>query len=338
MHSLKISKLPLGNHLITNKSDLFYLTGVELEGFWLLVADKKAVVFAPQLLAGQLKRLLPGLGVAGGDNLIELLVQYCKREGLKGLGVCASKMSHSFYVKLNRKINLKDEGDVVVKIRQKKDAQEISKIARACQIASSAMRYAKSLLKPGVTEEEIVFKIEEYFAKNRVRPSFPIIVGTGPNSANPHHISGSRKIAVNDTVLIDLGCVYKGYCSDLTRTFFLGKTNDLQQKAFTLVKRAHGLALLKAGQGVAVWEVDKAARDVISQAGYGDKFIHTTGHGVGIDIHESPRLSAKDDTVLKSGMVVTIEPGIYFAGRFGIRIEDTILIKKKGRKVLTRTS
>jgi Xaa-Pro aminopeptidase len=129
--------------------------------------------------------------------------------------------------------------------------------------------------------------------------------------------------------------VFKGYCSDLTRTFFLGKTNGLQLQAYALVKRAHDLALLKTGQGVSASVIDKAARDVISQAGYGDKFIHTTGHGVGIDIHESPRLSLKDNTVLKDGMVVTVEPGVYFEGRFGIRIEDTILIKKKGRKVLT---
>jgi len=335
MRFFRINKLPSGNHLIINRSDLAYLTGVELEGFLLLIAKKKAAVFAPELLAGQLKRLLRGVEVIGGENLTGLLVQYCQRKGLKSLGICGSKSSHAFFSKLNRKINLKDEEDIVANIRQVKDSQEINKIAKACDIASSAMRYAEKLLKPGKTEDEIVFKIEEYFAKNKVRPSFPIIVGSGPNSANPHHISANRKIAVNDTVLIDLGCVYKGYCSDLTRTFFLGKTNGLQQKAYSLVKRAHDLALLKAGPGVLASEVDKVARDTISQAGFGDKFIHTTGHGVGIDIHELPRLSSRDKTILKSGMVVTVEPGIYFTGRFGIRIEDTVLIKKKGKKVLT---
>jgi Xaa-Pro aminopeptidase len=181
-----------------------------------------------------------------------------------------------------------------------------------------------------------VFKIEEYFAKNMVRPSFPIIVASGPNSANPHHISSKRKIVANDVILMDLGCVYKGYCSDLTRTFFLGKTNDLQRKVYALVKRAYGRAMRALKKGVKASSIDNAAREVISNAGFADKFIHTTGHGVGIDIHEPPRLSAKDNTVLKNGMIVTVEPGVYIKGRFGVRIEDTVLINKKGKRVLTQ--
>lgn len=322
--------------LFTAKSDIFYLTGIELEGFWLLVTAKGAAAFASKMLSGQLKRLTRGIEIVSGDDITALLAGYCRNKGIKELGLCGAKSSYALFVKINCKIKAKDIGDILAPLRQVKDAGEIKAVKKACAIAAGAARYAIRIARPGMTEEEIVFKIEEYFAKKMVRPSFPIIVASGPNSANPHHISSKRKIVANDIILMDLGCVCKGYCSDLTRTFFLGKTNNLQQKVYALVKRAYGRAMGALKHGVPASSIDRAAREVISKAGFADKFIHTTGHGVGIDIHEPPRLSAKDNTVLKNGMIVTVEPGVYIEGRFGVRIEDTVLINKKGIKVLTQ--
>ena len=321
--------------LFTSKSDIFYLTGVELEGFWLLVEKEGAAAIAPKMLAGQLGKLLTGIEVLGGNDLIGLLAERLKKKGARMLSVNGSALSHGLFSKLNRKIKVKDEVDVLAGLRLIKDPGELQALRKSCKIAVSALRYAKRFIKPGVSEEQIAFKIESYFLDNHVRPSFPLIVASGLNSSNPHHLSSSRKIKPNDVILIDMGCVYKGYCSDLTRTFFLGKTNGLQKTVYLAVKQAHAAAMAMVRPGARADLVDKAARDVIEKAGFGGKFIHSTGHGVGIDIHESPRLSEKDKTVLKPGMAVTVEPGVYLEGDFGVRIEDTVVVTTKGREVLT---
>ena len=168
-----------------------------------------------------------------------------------------------------------------------------------------------------MTELDIYFKIEEEFAKRHVVQSFKTIVASGPNSANPHHNSSNRKIRKNDIVMIDMGCVYNGYCSDLTRTFFVGKQNKLQQKIWNIVKLAHDNALVKVKDGIKTKDIDFSARNTIKMAGYEKQFIHTTGHS------------------LKEGTIITIEPGIYLEKKFGVRIEDTVLVRKSGYKVLT---
>ena len=330
-----IRGLKVPAQLFTSKNEIFYLTGVELEGFWLLVERKGAVIFTSKMLSGQLKSLFAGFKVISGDGLTGLLAGYLREKGIKELGIDGSAVSHAFFKKLNRKIKLKDEGNILSTLRLRKDINELKAIKKSCRITASAMRFARKLIKPGITEDEISFKIEEYFLKHGARPAFTLIIASGPNSASPHHISSSRKIKRNDVILLDIGCVYKGYCSDLTRTFFLGKTINLRKRVYAVVKRAHKEALGKVRPGARACGIDKAARDVIRKAGFGDKFIHTTGHGVGIEIHEAPRLSAKDKTVLKTGMVITVEPGIYLDGDFGVRIEDTAVVTKKGREVLT---
>jgi Xaa-Pro aminopeptidase len=191
-------------------------------------------------------------------------------------------------------------------------------------------------VKPGMTEIQIAFKIEEIFANNKVRSSFTPIVAAGPNTANPHHISSTRKVDKNDVILIDMGCLYNGYASDLTRTFAIGKIKYLYSTVYAAVSRAHRKAIQAVRPGIQANHVDGIARDIITRAGFGLQFIHSTGHGVGIEVHEPPRLSSRDATVLKAGMVVTVEPGVYLPGQFGVRIEDTIQVTNNGRKVLTQ--
>jgi Xaa-Pro aminopeptidase len=329
-------KLPPGNYLVINRPNIAYLTGMDLEGFWLLMTKKEDVIFASSLLAGQLRHELKGFKIIESGMYIHSLKTYCKSKGIKMLKIEGSSLSVNTAKLLGRFVKLADMKDSITKIREIKSEYEIERIKKSCAIAVSAMKYAEKLIKPDITEDEIVFKIEEYFAKHRARPSFPLIIASGPNSANPHHVSSSRKIKHNDVVLVDIGCVYKGYCSDLTRTFFLGKTNSLQKKVYSVVKQAHLSAVCEVKAGARARNVDKTARDKIRKAGFGDKFIHSTGHGVGMEIHEAPRLSAKDKSVLKIGMVVTVEPGIYLEGNFGVRIEDTLAVTMKGRKVLTK--
>lgn len=361
-----ISNMKLPGCLITSPQGIFYLTGVELDGFWLLIGKKDVFVLTSKMLKAQLCSLLPrrtenssfdgGMSrysksryggtqserrvppefiVLADDDLFELLIRTCKKNRINKLGIETKNITYSFGKKLHKSMELTDIGYLISLQRMIKDDLEIKHIRKSCQIASLAVKYAQKLIKPGMSEIEIYYKIEGFFAKNNVKQAFPTIVASGPNSALPHHISSNRKIRRNDTILIDLGCIYKGYCSDLTRTFYLGKINKSQKTVFSLVEQAKNLATDLLKNDVESKKIDSAAREIIEQGGYGDKFIHTTGHGVGIEIHEAPRLSSKDSTRLKSGMVVTVEPGIYLKGSFGVRLEDTLLVTQKGCEVLT---
>jgi Xaa-Pro aminopeptidase/Xaa-Pro dipeptidase len=169
-------------------------------------------------------------------------------------------------------------------------------------------------------------------------PAFDTIIASGPNSALPHARPGNRKLRTGDFVVIDYGAVWHGYHSDETCTFAVGRAGRRHEKIYGVVKEAHDRALVAVRPGVSCREVDRAARAVIEKAGYGPRFSHGTGHGVGLDVHEAPRLSALSDTVLEQGMVITIEPGIYLPGFGGVRIEDTVLVEKGGARVLTEFS
>jgi Xaa-Pro aminopeptidase len=175
----------------------------------------------------------------------------------------------------------------------------------------------------------------ELFAKNKVKESFTPIVSAGKNYANPHHASSGYKMKEDDAVMIDMGCIYKGYCSDLTRTYYLGKISGKFRKIWNIVKESQSAVLKEIKAGLPLSWADKTARSIIDAAGYKDNFIHTVGHGVGIEIHEKPSLSMNAEGIFMRGMAVTVEPGIYLNDEFGVRIEDTALITETGREILT---
>lgn len=330
-----ISSLKHQAYLVTDKSDLFYLTGTELEGFWLLLSKGSPVVFTSVMLGGQLKALLPEARVIAGNGMLKLLEKYCGENGIRRIGLDASKVNMRLAGAIGKFARVEDAGNPVMELRLIKDSGEISRVRESCETAVAALRSVRSRIRPGMTELQIMFKIEEYFAKNGSRAAFPIIVASGPNSANPHHISSARKIKKNDVVLIDLGCVKNGYCSDLTRTFILGKITSPFEAVYSLVREAHDRAVKRVQSGVNASDIDGTARKVISDGGYADNFIHTTGHGLGIEVHEPPRLSEADCSMLSENMLVTVEPGIYLPGKFGVRHENLLLVKKKGNEVLT---
>ncbi|OGS25147.1 MAG: hypothetical protein A2314_02800 [Elusimicrobia bacterium RIFOXYB2_FULL_50_12] len=387
-----VARLKTPAYLVTAASDIHYLTGFSLEGFWLLITREGGFAFASPLLAGHLRGVLDsinpnfalgsrnsssdaglflpkkdstvgnatlslfssknsrprsprfsrpnakvGIKVIESSNIFKAFVRFCKTNKIREVGFNPQKISFALAGKLAAKVAMRPvDNDPVEAERIIKDAGEIEKIRQSCSLAAKAYEHICKYVRPGVTEEQIGFKIEEYFAKNGAKTSFPCIVAAGPNSANPHHINSGRKIEENDVVLIDLGCILHGYCSDLTRTLFLGKINRFRARIYSIVRAAHHLAIKRLKSGVKASAIDKTARRTISACGYGRQFIHSTGHGVGIEIHESPRLGRHDNTLLKPGMVITVEPGIYLQGQFGVRIEDTLLITEKGNEVLTR--
>ena len=173
-------------------------------------------------------------------------------------------------------------------------------------------------------------------AAGATRPSFDLVVAFGANSALPHHEVSTRVLKKNEAVLIDFGCVYDFYCSDITKTFFYGKPDAEFKKVYSIVESAYKKSVKALKSGVKASFIDKVGRDLITDEGYGQYFTHGTGHGMGLEPHEAPSLYSKSKDILKEGMILTVEPGIYLNGKFGVRIEDTFLVKKNGYEILTK--
>ncbi len=239
---------------------------------------------------------------------------------------------------LGRSAELIPTHNLVESLRQIKDKDELAKIRKATQIASDTLRYLPKILKPGIRELEVAAEIERFIRyKGAYAASFDTIVASGANSAFPHYLSGKRKLVEDEPVLIDMGVDYQGYKSDLTRVFFLGKIPVLARKIYNIVKQAQEMAIKMIKPGVEIRRVDEASRQYISKRGFGSFFGHSLGHGLGLEVHEGPSVSGNVKEKLKSGMVFTIEPAIYIPNKFGIRLEDMVLVTPKGAEVLSGT-
>ncbi len=227
--------------------------------------------------------------------------------------------------------------DGVDSLRLIKTDDELALMDRASEIADRAFEELCSVIRPGMTELDGVAELEYRIKKGGAQQvSFDTIFASGENTSMPHAVPTTRKLKVGDLVTVDFGCKYKGYCSDTTRTFALGRISDRQKEIYGIVLNAHKRALEAVKEGVEACAVDAAARDIITSAGYGEKFGHGTGHGVGMYIHEEPRYALGSKTVLKAGMTGTVEPGIYLPGEFGVRIEDMIVVTKNGCRSFTK--
>jgi len=221
-------------------------------------------------------------------------------------------------------------------LRIHKTEAEVSAIKAAQAIAEATFQEILPLLRPGMSEREIALELDYAMLRGGGEAvSFETIVVSGENGSKPHGVPGNRALQSGDLVTLDFGAVVNGYHSDMTRTVAIGSVNDERRRVYDVVLRAQRAALAALGPGVPCGEADAAARDVIKAAGWGDDFRHGTGHGVGLEVHEEPSLSAKSRDVLAPGMVVTVEPGIYLPGRFGARIEDLVLITETGYENLT---
>jgi Xaa-Pro aminopeptidase len=221
-------------------------------------------------------------------------------------------------------------------LRRHKDDAELKAIAEAARLADEVYEWIFAQDLVGKTEREIMLAAHQRMLELGAEdPSFPAIVAAGENSALPHHESSDREIAANELLLIDMGAIVDGYCSDCTRTVAIGELDDDAREVYEVVRSAQASALDAIHAGVSGPEADAVARDEIISAGYGDEFGHGLGHGVGIDVHEAPRLSKRSDDTLEAGDVVTVEPGIYLPGRFGVRIEDLVTVTENGPRNLS---
>ena len=206
---------------------------------------------------------------------------------------------------------------------------------KAVKIAEKVFKKLK--LEPGVSEKEVARWIrKELKLQGARKEAFRIIVASGRRSAKPHGFASTKRLRPGEIVMVDFGALFKGFRSDITRTYVLGKPTIKQKRIYRILKTAQRAAIRKIKEGIGGQQVDNAARSVIEKAGYGKNFIHSTGHGVGRKVHEPPKLSRKSKSYLKAGQVVTVEPGIYIKGWGGMRIEDMVLVTKRGCRLLTR--
>jgi Xaa-Pro aminopeptidase len=225
---------------------------------------------------------------------------------------------------------------LVQDLRLVKDAGEVARIKAACAIADAALAAVRHRLAEGPTEAEVALELEWQMRRLGAEgPSFDTIVASGPNGAMPHHRAGTRRLTDGDLVVIDFGALVDGYHSDMTRTMMVGEPSETQRRMFDTVHAAQAAGVAAVRSGVEAREVDEACRTVLRDAGWEDAFLHGTGHGVGLDIHESPRVSALATGSLADGHVVTVEPGVYLPEHGGVRIEDTVVVTAEGCRTLT---
>lgn len=225
---------------------------------------------------------------------------------------------------------------LVEELRQVKEPPEIENLRRAAELADHAFWYILDFIRPGVREREVALELEFFLRRKGARKvPFDFIVASGPRGALPHGVASEKILQPGELVTIDYGAEYQGYYSDLTRTVSLGPPDPKQREIYALVREAQAAGLKALRAGVKASDVDQAVREVIAAAGHQENFRHSTGHGVGLAVHEGPRLSKKDETVLQAGMVVTIEPGVYLPGWGGVRIEDIAVVEDHGCRLLT---
>lgn len=328
--------------LVSSWPNVRYLSGFKNDESWVLVSPKGRVFITDSRYVEQARKEARGFEVVLRDrkSVTEIVADYARKWKLKKLGFEAPVVTYSFFAALAKRVG-KDKvvptADLVESLRILKDPSEVSLLRKSAQIAVKGYHYVRQTARPGMRERDAQGRLE-YYTKTlgSTKPSFDIIIASSAGSSMPHYQTNETRMKNNDIVLVDMGVVYDGYCSDLTRCFFLGKMSPLQKKIHSIVWEAQRAGIKKAAPGVTCAEVDEASRSVIRKYGYADLFGHSTGHGVGLEIHEAPGVSTHSDTVLKPGMVITVEPGIYLPGKFGVRIEDMVLIKDKGNEVLTR--
>lgn len=327
---------------ITNKINIRYFSGFSGSTAFLVLLGKKGFLFTDSRyhLEAQNSLFKNFQIIDTTDDFQKTFRAFIKREGIKKIGFEGKHITFQQYKNLKKMAQgacLTDIKDLLDKKRIIKSGEEIEKIARAQILAEKVFFNMKKWLKPGLKEKDIAWKIETLahdLGTDGV--SFKPIVAINENSASPHHSCTDKKMARGDMILIDLGIKYKGYCSDMTRIVFTKNPSNEQIRVYETVLRAQNSAIKKIRAGAIGKEIDSLARNIIAQAGFGKYFGHALGHGVGLDIHELPKLSKKYADKLPAGSIVTVEPGIYLPGKFGVRIEDMIAVGKKRALNLTK--
>jgi len=337
-----MKKSQLEHLLVTSEVNLTYLTGFSGDSSYLLLHPGGAIIISDSRYAEQLEEECPDVEHDirhSAQPIVAATARLARRIKAPALGVESASMTMALYQQLDAAVGdveLVSTSGEVEQLREIKDQGEVATIRRAVRIAERAFAATRAMLRGGQSEREVAFELEHQVRLLGARGcSFDPIVAVGPRAALPHATPTDRQIGESDFVLIDWGADFEMYRSDLTRILVTGKISPKLERIYAVVLEAQLQAIKAIRPGAIMKNVDAAAREVIETAGFGKKFGHSLGHGIGLDIHEGPRLASGQDRPLKPGMVVTVEPGIYLPGWGGVRIEDDILVTRDGHEVLS---
>ncbi|MBP1755160.1 MAG: yqhT [Firmicutes bacterium] len=336
-----LNKLSIEAVLISNGNNMRYISGFAGETGYVYVSEKRHAVVTDFRYTIQAEMEAEGYEVItiGNGGYVETLNDILKTDGIHRLGFEAEDMLFATYNNLKDKLAV-DElvplGNEITAMRRIKTARELERIKNAEAIGDQVFTEILGYIKPGMTELEVAARIEYLLKlKGASGLSFSAIVASGVNSSMPHAVPSMKKLEAGDFLTMDFGCVYEGYCSDMTRTIVIGKASQKQKDVYDTVLKAQLAALDFIKAGVKGKEVDQVARDIIYKAGYEGCFGHGLGHSVGLHIHENPRLSMLEEDIIEEGMTETVEPGIYIKGFGGVRIEDLVAVTKDGHENFT---
>lgn len=332
----------LDGFIITSPANLSYLTGLSNPEAYILISDSGVTYLIDPRFGESAKDSLKGITsvVIYRGSPFSSLTQVIAKQGLKRVGFEERHLPYAEYKRIKSLLKgralLVPTYGVIEALREVKKPEELLKIKRALTITAAAFSFIKDFVRPGVKESEVAAELERFIRYQGAKgSSFETIVAAGSNSAYPHHAPTSRKLKSGEVILIDAGVDLLGYKSDLTRMVFLGKINTLVRRVYEIVVKAQELAIKKIRPGESAGAIDAVARNFIGSKGYAEMFIHSLGHGIGLNVHEAPGIYSGNKEILKEGMVFTVEPAIYLPGKFGIRIEDIVLVTKNGCEVLS---
>jgi Xaa-Pro aminopeptidase len=341
----KLIEKGLDGIFISQAENRFYLSGFNGSAGYLFITTKLAVLATDFRYIEQSKIQAPDYEVFQISGKIEeWFPKLVGQHDIKRVGFEADNISVSFgrqlsdaLAKANQLIEMVSVDGLVETIRAIKEPGEIELISKAVKISDEAITHVIEIIRVGMTEKEVAWEIEKFMREHESQPvPFDLIVASGPNSALPHAQPSDRKICAGDAVVMDIGAKAGGYASDLTRTICVGHQDTMFKKVYNTVLGAQLAALAMVKEDMTGDAADNLARVIIKEAGHGDKFGHSLGHGVGLAVHESPRLGPNSSDILKSGMVFSIEPGIYLPGWGGVRIEDLVTLENGKIKVLSK--
>ncbi len=328
--------------LIGQPENRRYLSGFTGSAAWLIISADQALLATDFRYYEQVGREAVGFELAKiRTEFSDLLPGLLARLAVRRLGYESQHLTVDQLHSLSQAtdgvdwIPLKDTVEV---IRAVKEPAEIESIRCAAELTDAAFGHLVEVMKPGMTEREAAWEIEAYMRTHGAsKAAFDLIVAAGPNGALPHARPGEQLVQIGTPVVVDIGCVVDGYCSDMTRSFSFGKASPKYLEVWETVHRAQQAAKEGIRAGVSGVDADAFARDVVTKAGYADYFGHGLGHGVGLAVHEAPRASRLSKHILEAGMSLTIEPGIYLPGEFGVRLEDLVIVHEEGVRVLSCT-
>lgn len=336
----KMSSLDMQGIIISNPVNIKYLTNIDAEGTLIInpkenifITDGRYIEHVHSILTLYDEIIVYNINDVSMDDY-ENFFMFCENVGFEENYITYAKYKE--YIRKFKINNFVETEYIIEKQRMIKDDDELSSIIKACNVTDDCFKYITNYIKQGMTEKQIAKEIENYYTQNAEGLSFETIVASGENSSKPHAVPTDRKIQEKDIITIDMGCKVNGYCSDMTRTIFVGEPTEEMKKVYDLVLNNQKFALDQYKDGANARQITKMVESNFKLNG-GYDLIHSLGHGVGLEIHELPYMSYRFDTMLRENMVVTDEPGIYIPGKFGVRIEDTVQITKFGCISLTNS-